>query len=80
MPHRLQRPLARVIMINGMPARAVDTFLDAVACLSERPDARDEDGIDVIIDQLILAAQSENPGEIEEATELFAAAVQRWRK
>lgn len=78
MPHRLQRPLARPVILNKGDRR-FETFLDAVACLHNRAGPATGDGVDGLIDLLIRAAESGDPSLIEIATESFADMIERWR-
>lgn len=68
MPHGLQQPLARPIVLHGDPPRTIDTFLAAVEFLASSEEQRSPE-VEATIDQLITAGQSGDPSAVEDVTE-----------
>jgi len=74
MPHTLQRPLSHPIVLQGDPPRTIDTFLAAVEFLASNSEATE---VEETIDQLIMAARSEDVAAIEDATERLVWLLRR---
>jgi hypothetical protein len=67
MPHRLQQPLARPIVLLGDPPRTID-FLAAVEFLASNDEMRTPE-VEATIDQLIAAGQSGDPSAVDDVTD-----------
>ncbi|MDF2621772.1 MAG: hypothetical protein K0S00_4431 [Xanthobacteraceae bacterium] len=68
MPHGLQLPLARPIVLQGDPPRTIDTFLAAVEFLASSEGPRSPE-VEATIDQLIAAGQSGEPSAVDDVTD-----------
>ncbi len=67
MPDRLHKPLAMPIVLRGSPARTIDTLLGAIEFLASSDKGSPE--VEITIDQLIAASQSEDPVALRDVTE-----------
>jgi hypothetical protein len=68
MPDRLHKPLAMPIVLRGSPARTIDTLLGAIEFLASSSDKGSSE-VEITIDQLIAASQSEDPVALRDVTE-----------
>ncbi|TCK28984.1 hypothetical protein EV667_3001 [Ancylobacter aquaticus] len=76
MDQSLKTPLAREIVLNIDPPRVLDTLLSAIEFLNSTRDANGPE-IDALIDEIMTAAVSEDPAQIEAVTTRIESVLRR---